>query len=172
MSTKGQDAFSALPDLAAPAAVLHGHLCRTMTREVLDEAFGEGVVPAPKVSVGGTPSRPPFACDVAEVPSQVTFEQASTCPAPTVWWTQEVALTATGGDLSRLGAVLSAWCQVVATVLMADRTLSGTVHECHLQSEEYGTATDGKGYVAACVIGVRCQRELHRIEPAWKEVRP
>lgn len=168
----GFDSFSALPDVAATRNVVYGHLKRTMTQEVLDASFGTGAVPAPRVSVGGTPSRPPFACDVAEVPGQVSFEQASTCPAPTIWWTQEIALAATGSNLARLGSILDAWCQVIATVLMADRTLSNTVHECHLQSIEPGTATDGKGYIAACVVGIRCQREMHRTDSVWKELRP
>lgn len=169
---KGFDAFDTLPDTAATREVIYGHLCSTMTQDVLDAAFGKDAVPAPRLSVGGIPTRPPFACDVAEVPTQVTFEQPSTCPAPTIWWTQEIALTATGSDLARLGSIIDAWVQVIATVLMADRLLSGTVHECHLQSVEPGTATDGKGYIAACVVGIRCQREVHRLESVWKELRP
>ena len=114
-------------------------------------------IPAPRVSIGGLASEPPYEVIVRELPSNVTFTRTSTCPMPQAEWTVEVDLMATNADLLRASDAVTAYADALVQVIGADRTLAGTVLMATPSISYVGTSGTQKGvYVAAIAAGVDC----------------
>lgn len=114
-------------------------------------------IPAPKVSVGGLPSEPPYEVIVRELPANVTFDRVSTCPMPRATWTVEVDLMASNADLVKASDAVIAYADALVQVTAADRTLGGAVLMATPEISYVGTSGTSKGsYVAAIAAGVVC----------------
>ena len=138
--------------------------------ETFREVYGD--VPVPVLSVGGVASHPPFEMNVAEVPSNVTVEMPSSCPQPTLNWTQEVAVTSMGATLEDATEALMSYVDIVGQVCIADRLLGNNVLFCKPQTVTPGTAfNESGGFVAACIVGIQCEAEWQRQKPVWEVIR-
>lgn len=132
--------------------------------ELLEAALAPGVIaeaypgtPAPKVSIGGLPSEPPYEVIVRELPANVTFDRISTCPMPRATWTVEVDLMASNADLVKASDAVIAYADALVQAVGADRTLGGAVLMATPEISYVGTSGTSKGsYVAAIAAGVVC----------------
>jgi len=140
-----------------------------LDQDALDAAYGD--VPAPKVSIGGLPSEPPYEVIVRELPASASFERISTCPMAQATWTVQVDLVATNADLVRATNAVLAYADALVQVTGADRTLGGSVITATPELSYVGTSATGKGtYLAAMAAGVRCVADPKKNTAIWEAI--
>lgn len=157
------------PLFRAPRDRIRELLEAALAQDVLDAAYGD--VQAPKVSIGGLASEPPYEAIVRELPASVSFERTSTCPMAQATWTVQVDLMATNADLVRATNAVLAYADALVQVVGADRTLGGTVLMATPEVSYVGTSATSKGtYLAAMAAGVRCVADPSKNDAIWEAI--
>jgi hypothetical protein len=150
---------------------LHSKLARLVEdTELFNELYPD--VPVPALSVGGIVTHPPFEINVAEIPTNVTFEMPSSCPEPTIRWTQEVAISAMGATLAVVTEALASYTDLVMQVLIEDKLMGCNVLTVKPKTLESGTSfNDAGGFIGATIVGIECTATYEREKKIWEVLR-
>ena len=112
---------------------------------------------APKVFAGFPASEPPFYAAVDEIADDPATSGGVSMGHQQVSFTLRVFLCAKHTDLIKAASTLMCYVDAVIGSVMADPQLCTTVDNAFSQVEAAGTsAAQGKQYIAAASIGVRC----------------
>lgn len=112
---------------------------------------------APKVFAGFPASEPPFYAAVDEIADDPATSGGASMGHQQVDFTLHVFLCAKHTDLMKASGTLMCYIDAVIGSVMADPQLNTTVDNAFCQVEAAGTsAAQGKQYIAAASVGVRC----------------